>query len=315
MSSKLQLSSTTVPKVLYENRYCDQEEFSILVCGGIDKSFKRMNQVLQIKVPSFEVTEFPSMENYHDMLKIATINSDICAIVDSVDTYELYQKTCTSVEIYFDKTKTWRHCFFKFEERYFYSFCSFMNKLYVIGGWNKSDNKSLCSCYNYNVNNIKDNKVADLNQARYGAPCTVFEGKIVVAGGFLAAENCDLKSVEAYDFNENTWTYLPDMIEKRCNHASVSNKMFVIGGTTSASCEVFDSHSRKFTAIKSDIKLSAADKTCFDAFCIGYNIVVFQHYVQSGKRVIHMYDVNKSRWSQIDCGFLKNYFLSSYVKY
>ena len=100
MSSKSQLFSPRIPKVLYENRYCNQEHFSKLVCGGIDKSFKRMNQVLKIKVPSFKVTEFPSMENHHDLLKIATIRSDIFAFVDSVDTYELYEIFCTSVEIY-----------------------------------------------------------------------------------------------------------------------------------------------------------------------------------------------------------------------
>ena len=40
-------------------------------------------------------------------------------------------------------------------------------------------------------------------------------------------------SVETYDYYENKWTYLPDMIESRCDHASVSmgNKMFVIGGS------------------------------------------------------------------------------------
>ena len=44
------------PKVLYENRYCNLEGFSILACGGGDKNKKRVNQVLEVKVPSFEVT-------------------------------------------------------------------------------------------------------------------------------------------------------------------------------------------------------------------------------------------------------------------
>ena len=26
------------PKVLYENRYCNQDDFSVLVCGGKNKS-------------------------------------------------------------------------------------------------------------------------------------------------------------------------------------------------------------------------------------------------------------------------------------
>ena len=55
---------------------------------------------------------------------------------------------------------------------------------------------------------------------------TVFEEKLVVTGGAFT------NSVEAYDYYENKWTYLPDMIEERHYHASVSmgNKLFVIGG-------------------------------------------------------------------------------------
>ena len=175
------------------------------------------------------------------------------------------------------------------------------------------DDKNFCSCYNYNVINDKGNEVADLNLARAGASCTVFEGKIVVTWGFSAAKNCQLKSVEAYDYHENKWTYLPDIIKERYCHASVSmgNKMFVIGGKLTASCEVFDSVSRKFTAIKSEIILSAADTNFFNAFCIGYNIVVFQQSLESCETDVQMYEVNKSRWSQIE----SYSFLSSYSKY
>ena len=68
-----------------------------------------------------------------------------------------------------------------------------------------------------------------------------FEGKIFVGGG----ENINevLKSVEAYDYYENNWTHLPDMIVKRNNHALVSMgiKMFVTGGVTKPTCKTFDS--------------------------------------------------------------------------
>ena len=42
----------------------------------------------------------------------------------------------------------------------------------------------------------------------------------------------ELKSVETYDYYEDKWTYLADMIEQRSDHAAVSigNKTFVIGG-------------------------------------------------------------------------------------
>ena len=87
-------------------------------------------------------------------------------------------------------------------------------------------------------------KIADMNEHRKGAACTVYEGKFVVSGSFY------LKSVEAYDYYENKWNYLPDMIKERFQHASVSmeNKLFVIGRWDTSTCEVFDSFSRKFTS-------------------------------------------------------------------
>ena len=59
-----------------------------MACGGKNKINKRLNQVLEIKIPSFETTEFPSMELPHGMLKTAVINSDIVAIVDSEGTFK-----------------------------------------------------------------------------------------------------------------------------------------------------------------------------------------------------------------------------------
>ena len=79
-SSGNQLSFTNVPKVLYENRYCNQEGFSILACGGIDKNEKYSNQVLEVKIPSFEATEFPSMEKRHFRIKITSFKFKIFGI-------------------------------------------------------------------------------------------------------------------------------------------------------------------------------------------------------------------------------------------
>ena len=94
-----------------------------------------------------------------------------------------------------------------------------------------------------------------MNEERFYAASTVFEGKIVVTGGKsdtsysrLRTREMKLSSVEAYDYYENKWTYLPDMNRGRYNHTSVSmaNKMFVIGEFERSSFEMFDSYSRKF---------------------------------------------------------------------
>ena len=33
------------PKVLYENRYCNQDNFSVLVCGGLRKNNKTVESI------------------------------------------------------------------------------------------------------------------------------------------------------------------------------------------------------------------------------------------------------------------------------
>ena len=105
------------------------------------------------------------------------------------------------------------------------------------------------------------------------------------------------------------------MIEIRFNHAAVSmgNKMFVIGGSYTTSCEVFDSYSRKFTKIISEIKDFDVVSTDFKAFSIGNNIVVFQ--VTYTETVVYLYDIDKKKWSIVQCDFTKNMIESSYVKY
>ena len=69
-----------VSNVLYENRYCNQEGSSILVCGGKDKKGKITNEVLELKIHSFKVNNFPSMVEPRYFLKLATIKSDILAV-------------------------------------------------------------------------------------------------------------------------------------------------------------------------------------------------------------------------------------------
>ena len=122
--------------------------------------------------------------------------------------------------------------------------------------------------------------------------------------------------MEAYDYYENKWTYLPDLIDKRYRHASVSigNKLFVIGGFETSSYEVFDSCSKKFMIIKSEIKVKDIEKHYTEAFCVGNSIIIFHHSL-SLKTVIYVYDINNCKWSEIDCSYIKNSFVLSCMKY
>ena len=113
---------------------------------------------------------------------------------------------------------------------------------------------------------------AYMMEGRENAACTVFEGNIVVSGGFtesIVEPEADdfhyvrvtsihqFDSIEAYGHNENKWSSFPSMLRPRANHTaiSISNKMFMIGGSFNYwdvldDFEVFDGVTRKFTSIK-----------------------------------------------------------------
>ena len=225
------------PTVLYENRFCNQDDFSILVCGGIDQNNNLVKSIFKLQGPNFECEKYTNMAEAIYDCKTAIIFSNLFVLGG----INQYADTTTYVRKFCSKTKTWS-CKAKTDINFNnFIVCSFMQNIYVI----RYDG----SCFLYNFEANKLIRIAFMKELRYYASCTVFEGKVVVTGG------SDKKSVEAYDYYENKWTYLPDMIEKRSYHASVSmgNKLFVVGGDSISSCEVFDNCSRKFTIIKSEM--------------------------------------------------------------
>ena len=89
---------------LYKNRYCNQEGFSVLICGGKDKNRNITNKVLKLKIPSFKMKKFQSMVKPHCYLDLVNINSNILAFDDRVYLNESLEKSSISVEIYSAKT-------------------------------------------------------------------------------------------------------------------------------------------------------------------------------------------------------------------
>ena len=92
----------------------------------------------------------------------------------------------------------------------------------------------------------------------------------------------------------------------------MGDKMFVIAGDETTNCEVFDSFSRKFTNIYSEISPDLEGQY-FNAFSIGNNIVVFQ--TNPTETALYLYDVDKDKWLKAHCDFTENVFCSNFVKY
>ena len=109
-----------VPKVLYENRYCNQEGFSILISGGKDKNGETTNEVLKLEIPSFKVKKFPSMVKPHLQLFSATVKSNVVAVGTRQELKEFLDESFLFLEVYSEKTKTWIHQHIKIDERMYY---------------------------------------------------------------------------------------------------------------------------------------------------------------------------------------------------
>ena len=62
-----------------------------------------------------------------------------------------------------------------------------------------------------------------LQQIKYGkkkkrSGCAVFEGNIVVSGGWSNNDRSKLNTVESYDFNANKWLSMQKMIHRHNYH-------------------------------------------------------------------------------------------------
>ena len=100
------------------------------------------------------------------------------------------------------------------------------------------------------------------------------------------------------------------MIEERSCHAVVSmgNKLYLIGGYWTTSCEVFNSYSRNSTTMNTNIYKPTIGCWYFELVCIGNNILVFHNFQDDLTDSIgYLYDVRKERGSNITVVLLKTY--------
>ena len=237
-----------VSPVLYQNRYCDQEDFDLIVLSMEENDeYNGEAAVCKIKCPGFtnDGEAFPSFK-FHCKDKILPYKSSALAVCKERETYYSDDDFGYSFAKLFGNSSNVSETKDIFVPRpdfllYWYCACSFMKNLYVFNGTHSGNSVK------YDTIKRKWRYIAKMNIGRSSAGCAVFKGKIVVSG-----TGSEFKTVEAYDYYRNKWSRLPDMIQGRSCHGSVGlgNKLFVIGGYKTSSSEVFDSNSNVFTKIK-----------------------------------------------------------------
>ena len=88
----------------------------------------------------------------------------------------------------------------------------------VIGGIDKRGNK-LNTVIMYNVKTEQSHMLPPMRCKRWGCAAVVVANNIVVLGG--NDDQGELKSVESFNFERNTWQELPEMSQARYLHTAV----------------------------------------------------------------------------------------------
>ena len=282
------------PSVLYESRCCNQDEFDVAVFGGRNK-VGCANEFITISFPDLKTSvERSLIPPRRHLEKTVLIGSEVY-IFDRV----FNKGVCSSTfEMYSKKTKVFQKLKFMDKKRKLFSVCSFMNCVYLVGGYS-SGCKHTAECYKYESKNDEWRQISSLHKERSRPSCSVFEGKIFVTGGYNG--DC-LKSVEALDYHENKWYILPDMIKCRRNHSSFTSdrKLFVVGGEHKRCSEVYDSISRKFAMFSKKLPFIPENENK----TIGFNnkiVSLCECYCFPTCRSncfdkLRVYSINKKRW-------------------
>lgn len=262
-------------KVVETNRYCNNNDFDVLVCGR-DRKRNRFLKVLRCDGSNLNyVEDIPFMQD-----KIKYVRFRFLYLKGTVYALAIEPRTRRKVlKSYSLLTKTWKNHADMTNYREGFSMCGFVDKIFAIGGVRET------SCDEYDVTGNQWRRVKGMSQARHFPACAVFQERVVASGGFFRRES--LNTVECYDVAADAWQRMPSMIEGRGLHGlvAVKSKLFAIAGSKTSTCEVFDDESNKFVYLKCPVIYNFNQ-----ALAVGSKIFVFSEVE------LHCYDMDERAW-------------------
>ena len=267
-------------------RYCSQDNFDILYCGHIDNDYSKCFVKKLDGKNLVRRTNFPLLTRNRRFLYLDTpmiyLKGNIYLLDclhdegTNLNKIEKYSIASSSLEIVGDMV----------EERENYCVCCFIDKIYFIGG--KMSDEPTATCRYFDTNNYTWGNAANMREIRTRAACTVFEEKLVVAGGWGIDDW--LNKVESFDHTANEWTYMPSMIKPAGDHSlvAVKNKLLVID---ESNLEVYDSTCKKFVSMETNFC------NFEQAISLGNKIAMFFHNCSA----VLCYDTDKKKCSVDPC--------------
>ena len=282
------------PSSFYSSRFCSQNSFNIVISGGYwlySKQFMSAHQ--EVDCRDFSVANELSPMKHARWGHMSFYYKNNIYVFAGNDNNGKY---FTQVEKYSLITHKWKQVAKMSDDRTFFGACAFIDHIFVIGGRDDNENDNFVSCLKFNTKENHWKKIAKMNEERFNAACAVYKEKVVVTGG----ENVDgylITTVKAYNHLSDTWTSMPNMLEGKTRHKSVSvkNKLYVIGNFEGRpSCEVFDS-TKKFVALKNKSSTQGLSFiNIVGTYSIGNKVVTL---IQDSTTAL-VYDLAKGEWSK-----------------
>jgi len=121
--------------------------------------------------------------------------------------------------------------------------------IYVIGGSHRFE-YTLKTCEVINADTYEVRTIASMSYGRRELAAVVFRNNIVAIGGLMGRHR--LSSVEKYNADTDSWTFMPSMVVARHGHSGCifDCKIFVVGGHGLSSVEYYDSETSLWTLLK-----------------------------------------------------------------
>ena len=289
------------------SRYCSQNSFQVLVCGGMPNhdhltetypdAYARQ---LSLSDLNLEADVLPPMKSERRLFEAVWSKGDVYVFGGVPSGHGGVKR----VEKYSQATGRWTDVAVMADRRQRFCACAFADKIFIFGGNDEdccsTDFENLGrSCLEFDTKSRRFEEKARMQWLKFEAACAVFNERLVVCGGNNFGGFFGTRCVESYDVTRNEWTEMADMTSPRHRHSAVvvGSKLFAVGGGYGyIPCEVYDSQSESFVGLTGKWPEKWPCEVC-DALAVGRKIFVFDKLYS----VVDVYDVDKDEWSREAC--------------